>query len=201
MPEPAHAQDGDEVARERARVPQGVERRDAGAHERRGLGRGQPVGDPGERARRHRDVVLVAAVMGDPRNPGAEAAEEEVAPAAGIAVTAMPAMPADPDAIADVPAEDIGADGVHDACDLMAGHTRVLDSGPEPILRQRVAVADPAGLDPHAHETGAGHRNLALDHLEGPSRPRDLNRAHLRHDSSIGTPGASSARPCPRPAN
>src|SRR5437773_2121398 len=117
-------------------VTQGVESRDTGAHERRGFGRAEPVGDPGKRTRRHRHIILVPAVVGDPRNAGGDAAEEEVAPATGLAVSTMPAVPADAYAVAWFPGGNIRADGIDDARDLVPGHSRVLDARPESLLRQ-----------------------------------------------------------------
>ena len=65
MAEAADAEDGDEVARPRAGVAEGIEGRDARAHERSGLGGREPVGDAGEHLPGRDDVVGVAAVVRD----------------------------------------------------------------------------------------------------------------------------------------
>ena len=66
--EAADAEDGDDVAGDRAAVAQGVKRREAGAHERRGVDRwASPPGTTRQRRRRGDHVVGVTAVEGDAR--------------------------------------------------------------------------------------------------------------------------------------
>src|SRR5262249_7384986 len=80
--EPAEAEDRDEVARPGAAVAQRVERCHAGAHQRRGVRRGQLRGHPCEGRRRGDQVVGVAAVERDASHLRAGLAGEEVAAAA-----------------------------------------------------------------------------------------------------------------------
>ena len=92
----------------------------------------------------------------------------------------MAAVPADAGAVAGLPARHAGADRVDDARDLVAGHARVFDPGKEALLREDVAVADAAGLDPHADLAGPGRRDLSLDGLKGLFRSGDLDGTHRR---------------------
>ena len=97
--ESADAEDGDSVAGAGAAVAQGVEGGDAGAEQRRGVRVGEVVGDEGEGVGRGDDVVGVAAVEVD-AGDGLIFAEDEVAAAAGRAVVAVAAVPAQADALA-----------------------------------------------------------------------------------------------------
>ena len=62
-------------------------------------------------------------------------------------------MPAEADALAGLEERDVGADGVDDAGDLVAGRAGKLDAGPLAFFGERVAVADAAGA---ARECGRG---------------------------------------------
>src|SRR5258706_14477606 len=135
MAESADTEDRDEVAGPRAAVPERVERRHARAHQRRRLDGRQPVGDRGERPGLGDDVVRVAAVHADAGNARSHAAREEVAASAGIAPAAMAAVPAEADALPDLPRRDSRSERVDDAGNLVPGHPRVLDAGPEAFLR------------------------------------------------------------------
>ena len=63
--EAADAEHGNQIARQRAGVAQGVERGDAGAEQRRCLGRVEIVRHGGERVRRAGHGLGIAAVIGD----------------------------------------------------------------------------------------------------------------------------------------
>ena len=123
MAEAADAEDGDGVAGARSAVAQGVEGGDAGAEQRGGVGVGEVVGDEGEGVGGGDDVVGIAAVVVD---AGDELvfAEDEVAAAAGRAVVAVAAVPAEADALAGLEERHVGADGVDDAGDFVAGDAR-----------------------------------------------------------------------------
>src|SRR5439155_16447685 len=97
--QPADAEDGDEVARPRAAVAQRVEGGEAGAHERGGVRGGQVRGDQRDGGGRGDQVIGVAAVERDAGHADAGLAGEEVRAAAGVAVPAVPGVPADADAL------------------------------------------------------------------------------------------------------
>jgi hypothetical protein len=179
--EAAEAEDGDDVAGLCAAVAQGVEGRDAGAHERGGLLVGQVARAQGDGTGGRDHVVGISAVEGDAGDLGADAGKE-VAAAAGVAVAAVPAVPADADALAGFPADDAGADGVDHADQLMARDARVLNAGEQAVFGHRVAVADAAGvyLDPHG--AGGWLGDIALDDFKGAFGMGDLDGTHLGHD-------------------
>src|SRR4030095_14986210 len=105
-----------------------------------------------------------------------------------LASAAVPAVPADSDAVALRPAFDSFSDFVQDARDLVPGHARIDDPGHEALFRENVAVADPVGLDPAPPPPRSRDRDLPLDRLERPSRPGHLNRAHLRQGLLLSRP-------------
>ncbi len=102
MPESADSLDTHEVARPRAAMPQRVEGRDSGAHQRRRFFRPQRVGNMRERLDRRNHVRGVAAVITDSGDLQ-EFAIDKIAAPAWIASKAVPAMPSDADAVADFP--------------------------------------------------------------------------------------------------
>ena len=89
-------------------------------------------------------------------------AEDEVAGATWLAIAAVAAVPADSHAIADRPRGHVGTDGIDHSRDLMAGHARILETGPMALLDEKVAVADTAGGDFHTDgaRSGFGKRTL-----------------------------------------
>jgi hypothetical protein len=92
-------------------------------------------------------------------------------------------VPAEPDPHPGPEAGDAFAHGVHDPGDLVPRHARVPDAGPEALLRQRVAVADPRGLHPDPDLPGTGLGNVALDDLERTFGGTNLGGAHPGHRS------------------
>ena len=68
----------------------------------------------------------------------------------------MAAVPADSHAIADRPRGHVGTDGIDHSRNLMAGHARILETGPVALLDEKVAVANAAGGDFYADRAGAG---------------------------------------------
>ena len=75
-------------------------------------------------------------------------------------------MPAQAHALAGFEERHVGADGIDDAGDFMAGNARILDAGPMTQLGKRIAVANAAGLDANANLAGAGLGKLLLDEFE-----------------------------------
>src|SRR5262249_43557871 len=177
--EPAEAEDRDEVARPGAAVAQRVEGRHAGAHQRRGVWRGQLRGHPCEGRRGGDQVVGVAAVERDAGHLRAGLAGEEVAAAAVVAGEAVPGVPPDADALAGLPTlRDVLTHGVDRADHLVPRDAREGDAGPVALLGHRVAVADAAGLNPDPHGPWSRVGDRALDELEGPAGARDLGDTH-----------------------
>jgi hypothetical protein len=97
----------------------------------------------------------------------------------------VPAVPADADAVTRLPRQDAFAHRVHDAGNLVARHSGILDPRPQALLRQDIAMADAVGLDADSHLSRAGVRDLSFDQFERPARSSYLNRAHLSHRSSL----------------
>src|SRR5262249_30151086 len=91
-----------------------------GRHPRDGAGRGD-------------QVLAVAAVLGESRDPAGHAGEE-LAAAAGVALPAVAAVPADADALAGLPAGDAGADRIDHPGHLVTGDAGILNSREGPLL-------------------------------------------------------------------
>jgi hypothetical protein len=85
-------------------------------------------------------------------------AENEVAAAAGRAVVAVAAVPAQTDSLTDLEERHIGADGIDNAGDFVAWNPRIGDAGKEAELGDCVTVTNPAGLYTNANfsRTGLG---------------------------------------------
>ena len=82
-----------------------------------------------------RDHIFGVAAV--PRNAGhfaVDQAHREIAAAAGIAVAATAAEPADAHALADFPAFDALSQHVDHAGRFVAGHAGIADAGPPPFL-------------------------------------------------------------------
>jgi hypothetical protein len=68
-----------------------------------------------------------------------------------VALSAIAAVPPDPDPLARLPSSDVGADRVDHAGHLMAGNPRVLNTREKALFRHRIAVADAASLHLDSH--------------------------------------------------
>ena len=95
-------------------------------------------------------------------------------------MSAVTAMPAHSDPLAQRPSGDVWTDRIDDSRNLVPRNARILEAGPGSLLGKRVAVADAAGLDFDAHRTRAGPRDFALDEFQGAIRADDLYDAHRR---------------------
>src|SRR5438552_2885407 len=140
MAEAADPQHRDEIARPCAAVAQGTEGRDAGAKKRSGIFGRQFVRDRRQRFEWRDHVIGITAVIADPGNLAVRAGDE-IAPAAGRAVTAMTAMPADADPLARLPVRHVGAHRIDDPDNLVSRYARVSDAGEGAQLGERIAVA------------------------------------------------------------
>jgi histidine triad (HIT) family protein len=108
----------------------------------------------------------------------------EITAAAGIAVTAVSAVPADPDPLAPHPSGNAFADRVDDSGDFMPGNPRIPDARPLSFPGQGIAVADAASFDLYAHVSGSGLCDLAFSKFKGTAGMTDLHDSHLWHDVS-----------------
>src|SRR6202042_25540 len=108
----ANAEDRDKVAGSEPAVAQGVERGNARAQQGCSLCGRQFVRHRGQRLERHDRVVRIAAVIRDSRDlPGR--AGDEIASAAGPAMTAVTAIPADADTLTRLPLGHVGAERIY----------------------------------------------------------------------------------------
>lgn len=81
-------------------------------------------------------VVGIAAVERNASNLERHLAAKEIAFAAGIAITTMPAVPAGTHALARLPLGDTGAHGIDQANHLMARDTGIFQTWPMAFLHQ-----------------------------------------------------------------
>src|SRR3954467_3671795 len=126
-------------------MTQGVEHGNTGAQQRCSFVRGEIVGHGGDRLGWDDNVFRVAAVVTYAGDLLVFTKNEVTAPA-GVADEAMPAMPADTNALARLPLRDVGANRVDPAGNFVAGNTRILQSGESRLLDDGVAVTDAAGF-------------------------------------------------------
>jgi hypothetical protein len=92
----------------------------------------------------------------------------------------MSAMPAYADALTLLPFNDISADRIDASADFMTRHTRILNSGPQTLFNEHVAVANAARLHFHADLAGARLRDVAFHQFKIPAGFADLGRLHFR---------------------
>src|SRR5439155_22588731 len=113
--------------------------------------------------------------------------------AAGVAILAVAAVPADADPLARLPPGDAGADRVDHPGHLMAGNPRIRNPWEKALFRHRIAVANAAGLHLDPHRSGVRPRNLAFDHFKWSLRAGDLRDTHHPHVSSSVCPRGQRA--------
>src|ERR1700681_4374779 len=131
-------------------MAQRVEYGDSSAHQWGGLRGGQLVGHRGDGFCLRNHVFGVASIEVDGGDLF-ELAEDEVSAAARVALEAVSAVPSHADPLTRVPQSHVRADGINASGNFMARHPRILNSRPESLFYQRVAVADTASLDFDAH--------------------------------------------------
>ncbi len=181
MTETADTMDRNQIARPRATVAQCVEGGDAGAQQRCGFHRIQPVRHAHHRRGECQHMGGIAAIT---RNAGRALhvlAGEGVAAPAVATIAAIAGRPADPDPGANGETLDVGTEGVDHADDLMTGDARIGDAGECALDCHGVAVTDAAGLDANADLVMAGLRQVTFDHAKAGVGFRDDHRAHLCH--------------------
>jgi hypothetical protein len=126
----------------------------------------------------------VAAVASEAGNLATLAAGHEVSAAAGNAITAVAAVPADADALPHLPAFYTRAGRIDHAGDFVSGNARVGDARPRAFLGVNVAVTDAAGLHLDAYVARTRLWHFAFDELKFAMGVGDLNGAHFGHHSS-----------------
>jgi len=181
MPEASDSEDGDQIARPRTAVAQGVVSRDPGTEHRRGF--------RGRELRRHRNeclersqhVLRISPVVCNPWNLAPLAGKKISAPARG-AMAAVSTVPADAHTRARLPVRHIRADGIDQPDDFMPRNSWELEARICSLLGERIAVADTAGLHAEADLTATWLRDCALNHLKRRIGPRNLNDSHPWHD-------------------
>jgi hypothetical protein len=82
----------------------------------------------------------------------------------------MTAMPTKSDALARLEQRDVRAYRIHYACNLMAGHSRKLQTGPQTFFCKRVAMANAACLHANANLPWTGFGKFFLNKLKGSLR-------------------------------
>src|SRR5262249_35024779 len=132
------------------RVAQRIEDRDARAHERSGFFRRQPVGNRRQRFLRCDHIFGVSAVVVDTRHLAMDA-HGKVAASTLLAGEIVTTVPSHPNAITLVPGPDSCPQSIDAAGNLVTRHARVLQTWPDAVLYQHIAVADPARVHFDAH--------------------------------------------------
>ena len=180
MAKAPYALNGDQIARERAAVTQSVERSDAGAKKRSGIGGIERVRHSGDSFCGNDRVFGVAAVEAKPSDFFVGAIDEITAAALRTGPV-MTAVPPDANALAFVPSSDAGADFVDDSGNFVARRSRVNHAGPKAVFDKMVAEADAAGLHADANVTRGRLRNIAFLEFEVSTRLGDNGDFHFGH--------------------
>ena len=124
--------------------------------------------------------MLIAAVIADAGNFQIAAIAKISAPALATGVV-LPAMPTDADPLPLLPRGNIFTDFIDDARHFVSGNAGILNSGPQSLFREYVAVANATGLHLDAHMPCSWFGNCALDDLEVSSGAGNLRDFHLCH--------------------
>src|SRR5580704_19344563 len=146
-------------------MPQRIVGSNSGAKQRRCVHVAQTLRDRHQRLHWRQHVLLISAGIADARNLQILAVAKISTPARGTCVVLAP-MPAHADTLPLLPHGNTFTHGIDDARDLVSGSTWILNSGPQAFLRERIAVADAAGLHLDPDVSCARRRNLPVDDLE-----------------------------------
>src|SRR5438552_8228918 len=183
MPQPAQAKHCDNIARTRTGISQGVERRQPGAHQRRGGPGSQFIRKPCDRTHRRDHVFAVTTIKADAGHLVRFTSEQIPAPAR-VTSPAVAAVPSDTDPLAASPSDHSRADGVNRAGNLMTRDARVLNAGPKALFDQRITMADAARRDFDSNCSRRRFRYRSFDNLKLSLRRRYLCNTHCSHISS-----------------
>src|SRR6266567_4664204 len=184
MPQPADPEHGDDIARTRAGVSQGVEGRDPRAQQRRRLDRRQVIRKSRHGADWSDHVLAVSAVEGDASDL-LRLARKQISAPAGIATPAVSAVPADSNALAWRPSGHSIADGIDGAGDLVPENARVLNPRPQAFLHEGIAVTYAARRDFDSDSSRRGLRYWPLDHFKRSLRTCKLCNTHCGHSQLL----------------
>ena len=176
MPQPTDAQDSNGISRPRSAMAQAVVGGHAGAHQRCGVHVRQIVRNQRQCIGRRNHVVGIAAIETDPGDLRVFA-ENKVALAAGNAVVAVPAMPAQAHPLSCLEEWNVSPHSIHHASNLMPRYAGIGDAGKEAELGNRIAVANAAGLHADAHMARPRLGKLPLHHFKGAARCGNLHCA------------------------
>jgi hypothetical protein len=102
----------------------------------------------------------------------------------------MAAVPTESHTLTDFEDRHVGADGIEDAGNFVAGHAWELDAGPLALFGKRIAVADAARLHTNADMAGAGIWKLLLDELKRPASSGNLHGAARNSRHRCSSPAA-----------
>jgi len=108
-------------------------------------------------------------------------AVDEVSRAAALTLGAMTSVPADADALADLPGGNAIADLVNPAGDLVTGNAWILNSGPMAVFDHGIAVADATRFDVDADLVRRRFGQRPFNQFEVAASSADLNRFHCLH--------------------
>ena len=183
MPESAYAENRHGVRWTRPAVADGIEGRDPGAKQRTDLGAAQRIGHPRQRNGWSDQVVGVATVISDARSSEVLAGHVIATPAR-LALPAVAAIPAQPDALPNSPLTHALANRIYQTDDLMPWHSRIRDRE-NAFLGRRIAVANPAGLHPHPNLASPRVRHFPRHQFDRSSLADHLRISprQLRHRS------------------
>jgi hypothetical protein len=110
-------------------MPKRVEHGNTGAKQRPGFFRRKVVGDGSNCLRRRDQVLCITTIMAETRNFSG-LAKNEIPASTSFAMEAMAAMPANSNALADIPIRGVGSDGIDPPGNLMSGDSRIGKSRP-----------------------------------------------------------------------
>src|ERR1700682_5311407 len=161
-------------------MSQRVERGNASAHQRRGLGRVERFRHLRQRFHRRHHVFLIAAVVADSANLHV-CAVHEVSAAAGETSAVLPPVPTHSNALAFPPFLHSCTEFIDHAGHLVAWDAWVRYSGEKTFLRDHIAVTDSTGLHVNPHLSRTRLLNFALHDFTVRSRLRHLDGFHFRH--------------------
>jgi hypothetical protein len=108
-------------------------------------------------------------------------ARKKIAAPAEVALSAIPAVPADADTLAQFPGRYACAQGIHDPDHFMARNAGILDAREKTFLGHGIAVAHAASLDLDPHRPGTGLREVAFHDFQRGTRTGDLSCSHFLH--------------------
>src|SRR5438093_9323278 len=186
MTESADPQHCNDIAAFCAAVSERIESRHARAHQRRTIHSREFVRHTRQRFPGRDHVFGITAVERDAGRQQRDFACKELALPAVIAIAAVAAVPANPDALASLPWLHAFAHSVNNSNHLVSRHTWILNTRPESFFDQRIAVTNSAriDLDPHPPRLRLG--NISFNQFERPAGTRDLNNTHcFSHEFSF----------------